>query len=380
MERITHEFALYIMLNLCRFSNYHTNSTLSKIKIELENLYCKYKTGELEYMDEITLQSLTPLTRGTVDLESHYYLDDTNLIPMCKILFGDDNKEDEELDELYNTYYTFIRSNTNLLRVLETIFSNYVHMRDKKLLIPFMGNDYLLNCEDFKLCKIENNGYQSTPERIVKYIECDKCDLGYNYCLQFDKLKPSQLIAYASNELDILQDTIHLYNYKYFNTFTKRQQTIVSEFLEREKKKNIDLFQKSKDGVYPLITTDIVNIINTYLYPEIDEDIVVKKILIDCEQKYYSMINKKLTSIEINKYIKYCLDATDNLGWFSNKKQEKMRVISYLYLFLNTDQGSAFLDKYPSFNQTVENRRKELILQVRDIEDNKWFIDILNNN
>lgn len=107
-----------------------------------------------------------------------------------------------------------------------------------------------------------------------------------------------------------------------------------------------------------------------------------EKMIKKCKNEYYYILNKEQpTKDEIVKFIQLCFECDSKKRYdFPELKQERMQVISYIYLYLKSKHGRHFLDNDPAFYTDLERIRKELLSQFKNTKENKWFIDILNKN
>lgn len=222
---------------------------------------------------------------------------------------------------------------------------------------------------------------------------------GKRYAIPFTKTIPQQIIKIAMYDPEIMLKTHHLYlEMKTFLNLTVEQQSRVKEFVNNRKNEHIKIFSKTKDGVYPLITKDVMGLINEMIYPELDISKRINKILKECEDlfEYVQNLveNKGSGNVEqdsqkflgsIVGVISFFLNSCDNIRNLKTHpfelRQELLQVSSYIWKFLKLDIVRHFTKSHIRFYKVVEEKRKELRRDVtrwkEEGEDVDWFLELL---
>lgn len=398
MTSLTDQYARYIMFEFCPFGNLHTKEVLSKIENQLEIIYENYEEilpelfynsvhsplTTINYLEEQDIRHLEVTPK--LDFIDRMNLEETfkfNLLSLCKVLLGHDNIDDEELNTVYGlhgSYFTYILEHTVLLEHLPGIIIKFMIVKSNGFddFNDIDNNKYVINGSC--LYTSQRKEFESTEE--TNYKSYTNRDNSYQYhSIEFKKMDPLKLIRFALNNKDVLRDTLDLYDYEVAKKLTQKQKNTLQGFIQEQKERNHKLFQSSKDGVYPLINKDIVNIINEYMYYELDEEKLVEQIIKSSEE-HYNYLNS-LTILDENTVIKSIKQLLHNhtvIRQKYNNSQAEMKSISYIYLFINeTDVGKDLIKNNPQFGTITENKRKELIEQAKRTKNSEWFIKILTN-
>jgi hypothetical protein len=417
IPKITSEYAKFIMINLCPFGSLHNKSTISKIENYLENFYTCYKEGNYEIVINENIHKYI-----YQDEDVHFFEEDDldlsyHLIELCQILNGDDTKDQEELTDFYNGYHDMIKDYTSVFEKLYRYIYGFIYLRDKDINFDiFERSDYIIDgdIEDFykhsheidlvdyyefnsvylirdgtkskidlqnidKLSLKENDLFSIwTKNDVVNLIVSkDKKLTGFS----LSRVDPLKIIKFAMNDESLLGEVIHLYDKDVIKKLKPFQKDRIENCILESK-------QKIKEGLKEIknISDDIREfIINKLLLPNLKEE---ENKMIKSSEKYYNDLNEKLKGtgnfeerkIEIVKFIQTMLENMDQVSTvFTDKlerKKTKLKISSLIYIFLDTDYGKEFVNTFPTFKNTVENKRQELLKDAHPIKD-KWYIDIL---
>lgn len=306
---------------------------------------------------------------------------------------------------LYNTLFS-LSSEVCCDSDFEDLILGYIHLNNinfrddilTNLDFTLQGNIsrfYLYNNESKETIFNQENSY-----KIFKIGGLNKGKKSEKYAIPFKKTSPFDMIKIAVYDSDVMLKTHHLYlTNDVFLKLTKDQQDAVKKFVDERKREHIQIFGESKDGVFPLITKDVVGLINEMIYPELDIDKQFKKIIQNCKDEFsdFEDILEKYGSGYIQKdsddfkclivyKIKYFLDSIDKVKKISlgtrNIRQELLQINSYIWNLLRLDVVKCFTKSHQKFNDTVEAKREELKREVsiwkkEEGVDVDWFLDLL---
>jgi hypothetical protein len=403
---LSHEYARLITINYCPFTVLTTKNTILKIEKELDEIYNQYMDGcNKDYIDE-KIQSY---------IDDVYEDDDEQdvkqmLINLYKILVGDDMKDQDELNHFYDKYSNIVSCFNQLFTELLNMIYGYIFLRNRKIFNVFEKPEFIINGDitTFDLDKHDDKSWGdniSFRNQKGTWIPISKLDLAemkdgeiitlsqmnkniyklfvvendnekFFQVFKLQPVDPINIIKLCTNHEDVLRDVIHIYKNNVFNRLKTSQKKIILDFIEKEKKEILDIFENK-------ISKDIIEniIINQIFHQITDEDKELKNKVIEIQTKY----QKTCEGIEIDDnqifhYLKYCLDTFDvlnnrNFEDKSLKRETLLKIISKIYIFLKTSKGIYFLNKYPRFNQVVEERKTKLLTDIRRGEE--WFRDIL---
>lgn len=219
------------------------------------------------------------------------------------------------------------------------------------------------------------------------------------YEIPFRKTNPDFLLQFAKYDENLMIKSHHLYlEDKIYKNLSKSDKGFVKDFVEKRKLEHIQIFQESKDGVFPFFPKDMVHLINEMIYPELDQTKIVSKIVNECEEKYWKFIcdveNDKSKSIqeEYNNFradiiflVNYLLDSLEEVKgkWIYGEDEFRQEIMKILSLFFSLEEFKVvkYFNKVDTLFQKKFQSRQDVIKQALNWkkrgEDVDWFIKIL---
>jgi hypothetical protein len=315
----------------------------------------------------------------------------------------------EKFIELYKTLYNILYSISYSVNFCDSDFEDlilgYIHLSKINFQDEILKNlNYTLQGSISRFYLYNNESKeeifnQENSSKIYKIKGIRRGRKEDKYAIPFKKTSPFDMIKIAMYDYEVMNKTHHLYlDTSIFLRFTKEQQNTISNYVEKRKKEHVQIFGKSTDGVYPLISKDVVKLINQMIYPELDVSKRIKKIVERCQNELFEFENKienegsgdlKNDSLNFTKsivlLISSFLNACDQIRDLKYNpcewKQEVLQVLSYIWKLLNLDVVRYFTKSNKKFNDAVEKKREELRLDVwrwkEEGENIDWFLEIL---